>query len=170
MTGIDSIILIVLGGFVLAGFWFGFIHMLGGMIGYVLGAVLAGRFYEPFSTLFAPWLWGNANLARIVAFFVIFVFVNRLIGVAVFFLDKALNLVGIIPFVKTFNRLLGAGLGLIEGTLVIGLAVYFAGKFPVSQQFAGDLGTSVLAKGVNAIGSLLAPLLPAAIQMMQSAL
>ncbi|MEK9152846.1 MAG: CvpA family protein, partial [Patescibacteria group bacterium] len=115
MTGIDTIILIVLGGFVLAGFWFGFIHMVGGLVGYVLGAVLAGQLYEPLAVFAAPWLWNNLNLARIVSFFFIFVLVNRLIGVAVFVIEKALKFISIIPFVKTFNRLLGAGLGLIEG-------------------------------------------------------
>ncbi|MEK9152262.1 MAG: hypothetical protein AAB692_02755, partial [Patescibacteria group bacterium] len=60
--------------------------------------------------------------------------------------------------------------GLIEGTLVLGLAVYFSAKFPVSQQFGADLAASSLAKAVNGIGSILAPLLPAALQMMQSVL
>lgn len=170
MTIIDISLLVLLGGFILAGFWFGVIHMIGSLLGLVFGALIAGRYYAGAASWAAPFLGGNTNLAGILMFFLIFVLVNRLVGVLFLVVDKVFKIVAIIPFLKTFNRLLGALFGLIEGTLVLGLAVYFAGRLPVNASFELALRASQVAKALNVIGTLLAPLLPKALQALQSVL
>jgi membrane protein required for colicin V production len=170
MTQIDVILLITLGGFVLAGLWFGFIHMVGSLVGLALGAVVASRSYEAVATLWVNWFGGNLNLVRLLAFFALFVLVNRLVGLLAHIAEKALKLVSFIPFVKTFNRLLGAAFGLLEGAIVLGLVIYFASRYPVSQSFADDLMAAPIAKAVFFVGTLLAPLVPKAVQMLHSVL
>ena len=62
----DIILLIIIAGFAMFGFWFGLIHTLGSLLGTVFGAYLASRYYEPM----ADWLinitgWGE-NISKVV--------------------------------------------------------------------------------------------------------
>ena len=168
MTIIDVTLLIALGGFVLAGLWFGIIHMIGSVVGLILGAFLAGRFYGQVAGLIEPFVGGNENLAKILAFIVLFILVTRLVGLLFHVIEKIFKFVAVIPFLKTFNRLLGAALGLLEGTFVVGLVVYFAAKFPISSAFGALLADSSVARALNSVGKILAPLLPAAVRIMRS--
>jgi len=170
MSVVDISLLVVLGGFILLGFMSGIIHMIGSLIGLVVGAWVSGHFYGLAAQYILPWVGGNANLANIIAFVLIFIIINRLFGIVIFAADKIFKVIAIIPFLKTFNRLLGAVFGLIEGTLVLGLAVYFASRFPFTAAFTTALQGSQLAKPLYAVGLVLAPLLPQAVRMIQSVL
>lgn len=168
MNTVDISLLVALGGFVLYGFWFGIIHMVGAVVGIVGGALAAGRLYAPVAGWITPLIGGNANLAKIVAFAVVFILVNKLVGIAFWMIEKAFKVIAVIPFLKTFNRLLGAALGLLEGTLVLGLTVYFASRFPVSAAFDIPFQESAVANALLPVGSILAPLLPLAIRTARS--
>jgi membrane protein required for colicin V production len=170
MINVDLVLLIILAGFIASGFWFGIIHMIGSLVGLVVGAWAAGHYFGAVANVITPWIGGNINLARIIAFFAIFVIVNRLFGLIVYLAEKVFNIIAIIPFLKTFNRLLGAAFGLIEGTLVLGLAVYFAGRFSFTAAFGAALQASQLAKSLKLVGAILAPLLPEAVRAIQSAI
>jgi Colicin V production protein len=111
---------------------------------------------------------GNDNLAHIIAFFLIFGLVGRLIGVAFWIVGKVLGIFSFIPFMKAFDRLLGAAVGLLEGTMALGLLLYFAGRFPVTVGFGEALAASQFAPQFLAIGAVLAPLLPLAIRALKS--
>jgi len=170
MNIVDIVLLVVLASFILSGFWFGIIHMVGSLVGVLVGAWAAGHYYETLTPWISPWVGGNLNLARIIGFFILFVIVNRLFGVIVFIAEKIFKVIAVIPFLKTFNRLLGAAFGLIEGTLVLGLAVYFASRFPFTAAFEMSMRTSELAKALYNVGLILAPLLPQAVRAIQSVL
>lgn len=167
MTYLDITFIIVLGGFVLAGFWFGFIHMVGSIIGLVVGAVAAGQFYPVVAGWLAPVI-PNQNAAKVIGFLLIFIILPRLIGLLFALADKIFKIIAVIPFLRTFNRLLGALLGLIEGTFLIGLAVWFIARFPFTAAFADVLRTSATARSFYSIGALLSLLLPGALKAMQS--
>lgn len=170
MSTVDIALIVLLGGFVLTGFWFGIVHMVGSIAGLALGAILAGKYYDVVANAIAPYLGNNANLGRVIGFFLVFVIINRLFGFLLHLLDKAIDFFAVIPFFKTFNRLLGAALGFIEGTLVLGLAVYFASRFSWSPAFAQQLQTSSLARAFVTVGAILIPLLPQALRALQSVL
>lgn len=170
MNVVDISLLILLGGFVLYGFWFGIIHMVGALVGVVFGAIAAGRLYPLVAGWIAPLFGDSQNLAKVVAFIAIFVLVGRLVGLAFWVIEKIFKFIAIIPFLKTFNRLLGAALGLLEGTLALGLAVYFAARFPISANFEVLMRDSAVAKALHAVGAILAPLLPAAVRAVRSIL
>jgi hypothetical protein len=103
---------------------------------------------------------GNENLARIVIFFVVAVLVNRLIGVVFWIIEKIFKFVSIIPFMKSFEKLLGGALGFVEGVIVVGGALYLAARFPVSAGFAAALATSQFGLWLIKVFGLFAPLLP----------
>jgi uncharacterized membrane protein required for colicin V production len=168
MNTTDITLLVGLGGFVLYGLWFGVIHMVGAFAGIIIGAVAAGRFYEGVGSWIAPFVNGNVNLAKVIAFVLTFILINRLVGLAFWVVEKIFKIISVIPFLKTFNRLLGAALGLFEGTLVLGLVVYFASRFPVSAVADALLKDSQVAQALYPIGAMLAPLLPQAVRMLQS--
>jgi len=168
MNIVDFILLASLGGFVLYGFWFGLIHMIGSVAGIIVGAVAAGRLYGVTAQWFGSLSTTNPALANLLGFIVTFIIINRLVGLLFWFLDKVYKVLAVIPFMKLFNRLLGAALGAIEGVAVIGLCVYFAARFPYSTKFAADLAASALAEKFNAVGAVLAPLLPAAVRATSS--
>ncbi|EKE07712.1 MAG: hypothetical protein ACD_18C00002G0007, partial [uncultured bacterium] len=74
----------------------------------------------------------------------------------------------IIPFVKTFNRLFGLGLGIIEGILSLGLFVYFIERIPLSEKIMTSLANSIIAPILSDIASIFLPLLPKALQLLHS--
>ena len=168
MNIVDISLLVALGGFILYGFWFGIIHMVGALLGVVVGAVAAGRLYLPVANWIAPLVGGNLNLAKIIGFTIVFILVNKLVGLLFWFIEKIFKFISVIPFLKTFNRLLGAALGLLEGTLVLGLVVYFASRFPVSAVSQTLMGDSSVAHALLPVGSILAPLLPLAVRAARS--
>jgi membrane protein required for colicin V production len=168
MEFIDIILLIIIGGFALFGLWFGFIHTLGSLIGTVLGIYLASRFYEPF----ASWVtqvtgWGS-NFSRVIMFTIAFVIINRLVGFVFWLLDKGFSLVTHLPFIRSIDRLFGLVLGLLEGTITVGLVIFFIERYPLSQPFMEKLSGSIVAPFAVGVATILWPLLPQALKVLRS--
>ena len=163
MSTADLILLVLWFGFVWAGFWYGLIQTLGGVVGVVAGAVIAGRTYA----VVGGWLGATgdrAGLAEWLAFTVIFVVVNRAVAIATGSVGKILNVVKVVPGVGSANRLGGALVGLVEGALVLGLLVGLAQRLDVSASLTAYLEGSRVANILGTIGSSLMPLLPEAIR------
>jgi len=170
MSHLDIILLIILGGFAMFGLWFGFIHTLGALVGTVVGTFVTSHYYEPI----AGWIWsmtgGNENLVKVLTFIIMFIVVNRLVGFAFWLVEKAFNILKIIPFLSTINRLLGGILGLFEGVLVVGLILFFVSKFPFADWLTGSVLKSGVAGYLVNLSSILWPLLPAALKQIQGIL
>ncbi len=169
MALVDIIIIVLLGGFVLFGLWFGFIHAFGALIGTIAGAFIASRMYEGAAQWVHALIGGSLNLERVIAFLLIFIVVDRLVGLAFFVVEKIFKFLTIIPFLRTIDRLLGGVLGFVEGVLVLGTTLYFASRFPFAS-IGGYIESSSLAHWlINAAGVLI-PLIPAAIRTLRSSL
>lgn len=168
MNNIDIILLIIIAGFGLAGFFFGFIHTLGSLLGTVLGVYLAFRYYG----IMAGWLMNftgwQGNTAKVVMFVISFLLITRLVGIAFFFIKKFVNILKFLPFVKTFDRLIGLLLGLAEGIITIGFVIFFIERFPLSVPIMAHLANSTIAPYASGIASILWPLLPDAFRLLQS--
>lgn len=168
LTILDVVLILALFGFVFFGFWVGLIHALGGLIGSIVGAVVASRLFEPLAVQWAGLFGGNENLARIVIFIILFVIVNRLIGLGFWIIEKMFNFFSVIPFLKTINRLGGAVFGFVEGVLVIGVTIYVASRFPLGGLFTTSLQGSDIAKKLVEISSFITPLLPVLLRQVRS--
>jgi len=168
MTFFDLILVLSVFAFVLAGLWFGFIHALGALVGMVLSVLVAGRYYDSWGHATAGIFFGNENLARVVMFFLLMILVNRLIGLVFWIIEKIFKIVAVIPFLKTFNALLGGALGLIEGIMVVGGTLYIAARYPVSASFASVLAASQFGIWLLHAFGLFAPLLPHAVRQIQA--
>lgn len=124
----DLILVLILGGFILFGLWFGLIHTLGSLIGVVVGSWIASNSYIYIADKFS-WLWGTGNFTKLIIFIIIFIIVNRLVGLGFYLIEKVFNIISIIPFLKSINRLAGGLLGLAEGVLVLGTILFVASKY-----------------------------------------
>lgn len=168
MSTTDIALLVLLFGFTWAGFWYGIIQTLGGIVGVIAGAVIAGRF----APTAGSWIsgLGNAQFTQWVAFVMIFVVVNRAVAIATGVIGKALNVTKLVPGVAAANRLGGALVGLVEGALTLGLLIALAERLQASQPLLNLLEDSVIANILSSIGSSLMPLLPEALKGAQSVL
>ena len=164
----DLILVLLVFGFIFFGFWTGLIHALGGLIGVIAGAAIASRVFIPLSNQYASFFGGNENLAKVVTFMVVFVVVNRLVGLIFWILEKVFKGLSVLPFIKTLNRLGGAILGLIEGILVVGACLYVASRYPINDQFTQALQSSNFAKQITQYSTILTPLLPLILKQLRS--
>lgn len=168
MEIIDFVFLVVIGGFALFGLWFGFVHTLGSLIGTVIGAYLASRWYEPLSAWLVGLTGWDTNLARVIMFVIAFIIINRLVGFGFWIVDKLLSIVTKLPFIRSINRFLGLLLGIAEGMITLGLIIFFIERFPLSEHFMGWLAASAFAPGLSALAAILWPLLPDALRLLES--
>jgi len=164
LTILDLILILILFLFIAFGFVLGLVQTIGALIGVVLGAFLAGTFYEPFGRWLAPFFLGNSNAAKIVAFILIFTISNRLVGLVFWLINKIFNLISIIPFTKSLNRILGAILGLVEGILVLGVILFFLTDFGFSEWFNSIVAASKVAEWLIWLAGIVTPFLPGLIE------
>ncbi|MDP2685441.1 MAG: CvpA family protein [bacterium] len=168
MEMIDIILLSIIALFGIIGIAVGFIHAVGSFLGLVIGVYLASRFYAPVADWLMYLIGRDSNFIRVLMFVVAFVLIAKLVGLAFFFLEKVFNILKFIPFVKTFNRFLGFLFGLAEGMVVVGMIIFFIDKFPLSDRLMAGLANSVVAPYAEGIASILWPLLPQSIRLLES--
>jgi len=161
LTIFDLVLLLVLFTFISFSFWLGLIQTFGGLVGLFLGIFISGRFYEGFANWLEPYVLDQENVARVIAFIVIFVIVNRLVGLIFHILNKVFNIISLIPFLKSINRIGGAILGFIEGILVCGAILLVLSKFPINDWIINIISGSKVAMWLLKIADfILSPLLP----------
>lgn len=167
MALIDIILILIFLAFVIGGWYFGAIHTLGSIIGTFAGAFIAGLLYEPVGAWLTNY-FANPNLMRICAFIFIFIIINRLIGFIFYLINKAFNILAIIPFLKTINRFIGIIFGIFEGLIVISLSLFVIIRFPLSEWFTGILQESVITPWFIKIAELLNWLLPEILKSLET--
>ena len=168
MSGTDIVLVSIIGLFGAFGFWFGFIHTLGSLLGNVLGAYLASRYFEPLADFLITITHWSGNFARIVAFIFAFIVINRLVGFVFWLIDRAASLITRLPFIHSLDQFLGLILGLIEGIVSLGLIIFFIERIPLSQLAMQHLADSVIAPSLSKTAAILWPLLPDAIRLLRS--
>lgn len=168
MSWLDLSIIVIVAGFALAGFWLGFIHTLGSLLGTVFSLYVAARYYEPLSNwLIAFTGWGE-NVSKVIVFIVAFLIISRLVGLLFWILEKFINVVTYLPFMKSLNRILGLVFGFFEGVISVGIVIYFIERFPLSSGFMQALADSSIAAFASNVVSRLSPFIPDALEFIRS--
>lgn len=167
MLIIDIILLIILFGIFIYGWQTGLIKTIGGLIGLILGIILASRYFEVVAAWLLPYLDDRDNLAKIVGYLVVFVAVNLVIGLAVTILAGIFKF---IPFLTTVNRLVGAVLALAAGVFGLGFLIIMVDKFPFSEFITHYFTNSEIVPWLVAAASYLTPLLPDAVDKVKGIL
>ncbi|MBU4422069.1 CvpA family protein [Candidatus Parcubacteria bacterium] len=162
MAFIDLIFLVVLGGFALFGLWFGLIHTLGSLLGTLLGVFLASRWYDNVALWAQEKFSGSLGIWNFIAFIVLFILINRLVGFLFHIFERAFDLITALPFLKSINRLAGALMGLLEGAVVLGAIVFMAKHVPFG--FEDIIAKSQLKDYFTGVFNVLLPLVPEALK------
>lgn len=160
MSFIDIVILIILALFVWKGVKLGLIEAIGGIVGLFLGAFMAGQYYTEVGNMLKGLLFGSTILANVLGFLLVFIVVNRGVALIFWIVDKIFNIIAIIPFLKTFNHLLGGIFGLIEGLIFIGIIVYFLAAMPFTGSLESSVDNSRFAGVLETVGKIADPFLP----------
>lgn len=168
MTWIDLSLLVIIGGFALFGFWFGFIHTAGSLMGTLAGAYVASRYYEPMAQWLMTITGWEGNTARVLMFVLAFFVISRAVGFLFFIVDKLLSIITRLPFISSINRVLGLALGILEGVMTIALVLFFVERFPVSEKFMNILAQSEFAPKFRSVADVFIPLLPDALKLLHS--
>lgn len=141
----------------------GFLRTLGALIGLVVAVILASRFFP----IVSDWLGGN-NFSNIIAFVIIFSVALKLIGLVFWLLGKMFEVITILPFISSFDRMLGFILGFAEGILILAVFSYFFGKYPFNDWLIAQMSVSVVAGILMKIGAIFIPLFPEAVKVIKS--
>ncbi len=169
MSIFDTILLLIWAGFFFYGLFFGLIRLVGNFVGMIAGVFIASRlyldFYESFDYLFG----GNIALGKVISFLLLYGIISKLVSVGFAIIEKIFNILTIIPFLKSFNKLGGAILGIFLGGIIIGLTLYLSSKhFLTDSLFASLLSDSKLSPILLYFSSLVEPLLPEVVKAMKS--
>lgn len=159
MGFIDIVLIVIVGAFVLFGFFFGLVHTLGSLIGTIIGIFFASRLIDPTFETFG-FLFGGGTFARIIIFVLIFFLITRLVGLVFWFVEKVFDVLAWIPFARSLDRLLGGLFGFIEGVIVVGVVLFYAMQVLPDDALKTMLETSVVADFLVATMSALQILFP----------
>ncbi len=158
---IDVILLLFLSGFFFYGLFFGFVRTIGLFLGMIAGALIASRVYLFVYGIVSPIFFGYDNLGKVAVFLAVYLLVSKLTSFGFYFIEKGFNLLSIIPFLGTINKLAGSILGIFTGVITIGLILFVISRYAVLDFFIGYwLQDSFLAPIFLKISSMALPLLP----------
>lgn len=119
MTAIDIVILVFVGIGAIWGLTRGFVRQLSSLVGLVVGLLVARALFSEMGEWIAPNIGVSVTVARVLAFFMIWIVVPLLFSLLASFLSKALQLIHL----GWLNRLLGGALGTVKMMLLVGLVV-----------------------------------------------
>lgn len=168
MATFDLVLLLFLAAFVLLGFFAGLFQTLGSILGAFLGYFAAVRLAEPVGEILQPLFFHNDQLAEAIAFILVFLLINRLIGLIFWVLAKAFQLLRFIPFVDVMNRIAGALLGFIEGMIVIGIIIRTMTRMLPDGDLAGLVSGSEIAQLLVTIAGWYDFVVPVGLRSIQS--
>ncbi len=175
MSTFDIVLLVIIGAFVVNGLFKGLIKLLGNIAGLIIGAYVASHFYLNFYAWASTWGWlekwatDHENFAKVLTFIVLFVLVAKLTAILFLIIEKIFKFIAVIPGSKYINNLLGAALGLLEGSLSIGLIIYVISRYTLISNFFGEqLTNSIVAPLLLKVVHIILPLLPEALKALRA--
>lgn len=141
---VNLILILVLLAFAAGGWRSGFVQTLGHFIGAILGFLVARAWYSFIGSILLHVLPVRPGIASFIAFVLIFIAVERIVGILTAIADKVLKILTHLPFLNTIQRLLGAFLGFLEGIVFIGSSAYVILQFRIDPTLvAWVTGSSV---------------------------
>ena len=149
----NIILVVIVLGFIGAGFKDGFIETLGRFVGAVLGFLAARAWSLKISALLAAFM--PTGWAQLIAFLLIFFIATRLIGWGFKLLNGAFRILSILPFLTSINSFLGAALGGIEGVILVGGLIYLVTTFTLIPWLASLFASSMIAALIMRVFTIL---------------
>jgi membrane protein required for colicin V production len=129
MNGVDIFSIVLLAIFSFRGLLVGFVKEILSLVGLIIAIFVSLKF----SDLMAFYLKGIKDplLLKVASILILFVLIIFLTQLVIFLIRKALKP----TFIGVVDKLLGFTLGFIEGFIVCGTILYFAGRFDVMRPY-----------------------------------
>ncbi len=159
MISFDTILIFIVLAFAAYGFFTGLVQGIGAIVGLYLGALLATAYYKPIGDFLTPIFGGNAVVAALVAFSLLFLLITKLVGIGFYLVSRLFQVISIIPGLRMIDRLGGLGLGVLEGILIVGTILHFYLQLRTTLPAAPPLPHSILAGMLTSIATALLPML-----------
>ncbi|NQT49306.1 CvpA family protein [Candidatus Kuenenbacteria bacterium] len=163
MITLDYILLGLILVIAFLGYKKGFLESLGSIIGIIAAVIVAGRYFPNVAVWF-----GGTNFSNIIAFIVIFSLTIKIVSLLFWVLGKVFKIVTVLPFISSFDRLLGLILGFVEGIFVMSIILYFILKYPLNDWLMWQMSISAVAKVLLTVGNIFVPLFPDALNAVKS--
>jgi membrane protein required for colicin V production len=164
MNLVDVILILMVGGFVFFGLFFGLIHTLFSLVGSIAGVVIASQLVGPVSDRFG-FLFGGGGFGKVVVFILIYFIIARVLGLVFWLLKTMFGWFAWIPLAGVFDRLLGAAFGLVEGLLFVGVALFVALQFLPDDAVRAALSASIIGKYLLALVAAFQVLFPQSLRL-----
>lgn len=164
MGALDVVLLAYIIVHTVSGIKRGLIHVLGSLVGMIVGAYVALHF----ATNIAQWFarvsgFDIQQLGNWVTFLVVFVVISQLVGFLFWLAERSFGFLVHLPGISSINHILGGVLAFFEGAFIVGLALYYAKYLPVPQ-LAHAIEFSKLAPWFIKTSQVFLPLIPEAIK------
>jgi|GEM_PF-1847055 len=166
----DAVLMLLILGATVYGFFKGVIRMAGDFLGVLAGIWVAGNYFLSFYNWTQSLYLGNENVGKIISFLLLLALTRKLISLGVMILDRFINFINVIPFFGMINRFCGAVLGFLTSSLFFGIAIYFLSRYSLSFGLDKLLVGSKVAKLLLAFGEFFSPLLPDILRQLHSLL
>ena len=163
MVTLDYILLGIIAIIALLGFKKGFLESLGSIFGIIIAAIVASRFFPDVAAWF-----GGSNFSNVIAFIIIFGLAIKIVSLLFWALGKIFQVITVLPFISSFDKLLGLILGFVEGIFILAIISHFLLKYPLNDWLMWQMSISVVAKVLLTIGTVFVPLFPEALKSIQS--
>jgi len=150
MNGVDVVLVVVLAGCALRGWWRGFFRECFGVVALVVGVAAALRFTAGGEAALQPYLRLPSPVGAGVAFVAIFTIIHGLINVVGMVVSRLTHTT--VPGV--LNGIGGALLGVAKGAVVLAFLLLFLHLFPVVSSFDPQIiGSSIARPLVGVAGN-----------------
>jgi len=163
MITLDFILLGIIIIWAILGFRRGFLSTLGSLVGIILAILIASRFYP----IVGDW-FGGTNVSNIVAFVMLFGIITKLISIVFWILGKVFEVITVLPFISSFDKILGLVLGFAQGIFMLSAILYFFSKYPLNDWLTNQMGHSIVSATLLKMAVILIPLFPEAIKKLKS--
>lgn len=142
MTALDAVLLLLLVLFALRGFWRGFLREVLGLAGLVLAGLLVVRWAEPMANLLA----GRAGMSMLTARLLAAVGLALVVFIAVRIVGAAVARFTSMLFLRPIDRAAGVGLGIAEGTALLGLGLAAVLRMAPTSELSHSIEASRVAQ------------------------
>jgi membrane protein required for colicin V production len=168
MSLLDVVVLIILAVFFFKGFQLGLVRAIGMLVGLVVGLWVAGNYYAAAGQWLVGWGLPEA-FASAAGYIVMFIVATWGVSILVWMADRVFKFLAFVPGMKLVNSVLGGVLFLIEGIIIVGVALYVIGQFsPEGSNTKQALDNARVAPMVKAAAWVASPLIPTSIEQFKN--
>jgi len=157
---LDIILMVILAVAGWKGYKQGLIDALASLFALMIGLYGAYRLYQFCAWWLSKWTGWGIGFTKILMFIILFIIINRLVIYIFFLVDRFLQLIFKLPFVRTLDHILGGILMALESVLILALIIYIFRETNISSVMNKAISSSFIASYIIKIASFVWPFVP----------